>query len=177
MSEISFIERVSFSWDEKGKIISFGGLRVNIFNIGCGEKCVTLMEFEMIMPPRGRIEFCGSDIQNLGIQIGKTRILVIHKPCEVKFGSTIYKIPEEISGLPRMLKVRDVTYSFQELGRGARVRTLYNQEPRVYLLITPTHAILRSKDGKKLLIPPEPLLIATPGSSELEITGVTLKLP
>ncbi len=177
MSEISFVERVNFSWDERGKVISLGGLRANIFNIGCGEKCVTLIEFEMIVPSRGRIEFCGSDIQNLGIQTGKTRILVIHKPCEVKFGSTVYKIPETILELPGMLKVRDVAYSFQELGRGARIRTLYNKEPRVYLLITPTQAILRSKDGKRLLIPPEPLLIATPGGSELEIAGVTLKLP
>jgi len=177
MSEISFVERVSFSWDERGKIISLGGLRANIFNVGCGERCVTLIEFELIMPPRGRIEFCGSDISDLGIRMGKTRILVVHKPCEVKFGSNIYKIPEVISELPGMLRVRGVTYSFQELGMGARIRTLYNKEPRVYLLITPTHATLRSKDGKELVIPPEPLLVATPGGSELEITGVTLKLP
>jgi len=177
MSEIYFAERVNFSWDEKGKVISLGGLRANVFTIGCKERCVTLIEFEMIMPPRGSIEFCGSNILNLGVQMGKTRILVIHKPCEVKSGSIIYKIPEAILELPGMLKVRNVTYSLQELGRGARIRTLYNKEPRVYLLVTPTHAILRSKDGKRLIIPPEPLLIATPGGSELEITGVTLKLP
>jgi len=89
----------------------------------------------------------------------------------------IFTKSRRVSELPGMLRVRGVTYSFQELGRGARIRTLYNKEPRVYLLITPTHATLRSKDGKELLIPPEPLLVATPGGSELEITGVTLKLP
>jgi hypothetical protein len=138
---------------------------------------VTLIEFEMIVPPRGRIEFCGSDILSLNIQTGRTKILVIHKPCEVKSGNSIYKIPETIPELPRVLRVRGVTYSFQELGRGARIRTLYNQEPRVYLLITPTHAVLRSRGERKLLIPPEPLLIVTPGGSELEIAGITLKLP
>ncbi|MEM2218842.1 MAG: hypothetical protein QXU50_01910 [Candidatus Korarchaeum sp.] len=177
MSEVAFLTEVGFEWVSKEKIFNLRGVRFKIFTLGCEDRCVSLIELEsLIQPKAGEITLCGSDLLDIGIGIGRKRVLMVHRPCEVRTGDTVLRIPEAPSSLPNVLRVMKVTYTLQELGRGARIKVLYSGDPRVYVLVTPSEAILDSR-GRCVNIPPEPVLLATPSGSELRFGDVRLKLP
>jgi len=177
MSGVVFSTEVGFDWIDKGKIFNLCGVKSKIFTLGCEARCVSLMEFEsLIQPKAGAILLCGLDLIDIGVGIGRKRVLMIHEPCEVKTANTVLRIPESITSLPSLVKVRGIPYALQELGGGARVRVIYGGEPRVYLLITPSQASLSSKD-REIIVPPEPVLLATPSGSELRFGNLRLKLP
>lgn len=177
MSEIAFLTEVGFDWVNKGKIFNLRGVRFKIFTLGCEDKCVSLIEFESLIQPKvGEITLCGSDLLDIGVGIGRRRVLIVHRPCEIRTGGTTLRIPEAPSRLPSILKVMRISYTLQELGRGARIKVLYSGDPRVYILVTPSQATLDSRGGC-IDIPPEPVILATPSGSELRFENVRLKLP
>ena len=178
MSEIIASIKIDFDWIEVDKILNLTWIRIKIFTVGCGEKCVSLTEFESLTQLKAEMmKFCGSDAADLGIGVGRTKLLLIHSPCEITTKNSTFRVPETSRGLPNFVKVRNLSYTLQELGGGARIRVLHGLEPRVYLLITPSQATLELRDGRSLTIPPEPILLATPGGSELKLSGISLKLP
>ncbi|MCS7103517.1 MAG: hypothetical protein NZ992_06520, partial [Candidatus Korarchaeum sp.] len=120
MSEVMFLTEVEFDWVNKGKIFNLGGVRFKIFTLGCEDMCVSLIEFESLVQPKaGAIMFCGSDILDIGTRVGRKKVLIVHRPCEIKAGSNIMRIPESPLTLPNILKVMKIPYTLQELGRGA----------------------------------------------------------
>lgn len=177
MSEVIFSTEVGFDWVNKGRVFNLIGVRSKVYTLGCDDRCVSLIEFESLIQPRaGTIVFCGLDILDIGVRTGRKRVLMVHRPCEIRAGSTVFRVPDSPSGLPSVVRVTGVAYTLQELGRGARIRVLYGGEPRVYLLVTPSQAILNSR-GKSIPIPPEPVLLATFSNSELLFEDTRLKLP
>lgn len=174
MGEVAFLIEVGFDWMGEGRTFDLGGVRFKVFTLGCEERCVSLVKVESLTKHGvGAISLCGLDLTDLG---GGRRMLMIHLPCEIRARSTAFRIPEYAASLPNLVKVRRISYALQELGGGARVRVIHRGEPRVYLLITPSQATLVSRGGE-ITLPPEPVLLATPGGSELRFGGVRLTLP